>query len=357
VGPTPFRLKGPKGASGCSCELPSHSPSARRSVRTLGLVFATVAHIPVMPPPRVRRTTSKPQSSQYKLSQWLLAARPKTLGAAIVPFLVGSALAHRSGHLAWHLVLPAFPALLLIQVGTNLVNDAVDFQRGADTAERLGPLRVTQAGIFKASTVHAAGVGCFALAALCIAPAMLARGWRLVAVYVSSSLAGYGYTGGPWPFAYSGLGDIVVVGFFGIVATAGVRFIHTGGVLFDRPTIAAGLQIGCLAAELLAVNNIRDVAGDSKVGKRTLAVRFGLTFARVEVALLAAFTFALGIAQWPRLGMQRAATWPLIVSPSYALLVWRVAITQPSREYNKLLILAAIGHMLFGIVLTVAIAT
>ncbi len=174
----------------------------------------------------------------------------------------GSSLAHGRGATAWHLVLPAFPALLLIQVGTNLVNDAVDFVRGADTAARVGPRRVTQSGSFSPRTVHAAGVACFALAAACVAPAMLARGWVLVAVYVSSCAAGYCYTGGPFPLGYHGLGDVTVVAFFGVVATAGarpvglvvkslpalttasagVRFIHTGGALFDAPTVLAGMQ-------------------------------------------------------------------------------------------------------------------
>ena len=304
---------------------------------------------------RVRKLGAAP--ARGKLTDWLLAARPKTLGAAVVPFLVGSALAHRRGATAWTLVLPAFPSLLLIQIGTNLVNDAVDFERGADTAERLGPARVTQRGLFAASTVHAAGVACFALAALCVVPAMAARGWTLVAVYVASSAAGYCYTGGPYPLGYHGLGDVTVIAFFGIVATAGVRFIHTGGPLLDEATALAGIQVGCLAAELLAVNNARDMYTDVKAGKRTLAVRFGLTFARLEVALLAVLAYAAGSIGWPQLGVPRAASWPTAAAPLTALLVWRVAVTPPSRAYNTLLALAAVGHLLFGAALAAALWT
>jgi 1,4-dihydroxy-2-naphthoate octaprenyltransferase len=255
------------------------------------------------------------------------------------------------------LVLPALPSLLLIQIGTNLVNDAVDFEKGADTAERLGPARVTQRGLFAASTVHAVGVACFALAALCVFPAILARGWTLVALYVASSAAGYCYTGGPFPLGYHGLGDITVILFFGVVATAVVRFIHTGGPLLDEATTLAGIQVGFLAAELLAVNNARDMHTDVKAGKRTLAVRFGLTFARLEVAFLAVLAYTIGLLGWPPLGVPRAAAWPTAAAPLSALLVWRVAVTPPSRAYNTLLALAAVGHLLFGGALAAALWT
>ena len=203
----------------------------------------------------------------------LQATRPKTLTAAVVPFLVGSALALRRGLVAWALVLPAFPALLLIQVGCNLVNDALDFVRGADTAERVGPRRVTQAGIFSPHAVHAAGVACFAAAAACIGPALVARGLPLLAVYVSSCAAGYCYTGGPYPLGYHGLGDVTVVLFFGFVATAGVRHIHDGRALFDAESLLAGAQVGALAATLLAMNNARDAVTDAKARRARSARR------------------------------------------------------------------------------------
>lgn len=188
-------------------------------------------------------------------------------------------------------------------------------------------------------------------------PAMAARGWTLVGVYVASSAAGYCYTGGPYPLGYHGLGDVTVIAFFGVVATAGVRFIHDGGPLLDGPTALVGIQVGCLAAELLAVNNIRDMYTDVKAGKRTLAVRFGLRFARTEVALLALLAYAAGAVAWPQLGVPRAAAWPAVAMPLTALLVWRVAVTPPSRAYNSLLAIAAVGHLVFGAALAAALWT
>ena len=300
--------------------------------------------------------SSRASTRIAQLRAWLLASRPKTLGAAVVPFLVGSAIAQRRGRVAWSLVLPAFPALLLIQIATNLVNDACDFWSGADCSTRVGPRRASQSGVFSAAAVHRAGVACFALAALCVLPAVLARGWTLLCVYASSCAAGYFYTGGPWPLGYHGLGDITVVLFFGLVATAGVRFIHTGGPLFDPPTSLAGLQVGLLAATLLAVNNVRDAATDAPVGKRTLAVLLGLKGSRVEIALLVLSAYVLGLA-WPALGAPRAALWPLIALPLSAALVFGVAVTPPGPAYNALLVLAAAGHAAFGALLAAALAS
>ena len=200
-----------------------------------------------------------------------------------------------------------FPAALAIQVGTNLINDAEDFRRGADTEKRVGPTRVTQAGLLSMAQVHGAGVLCFLLGCLLCVPAFVARGWRLLLLVLTCCCAGYAYTGGPYPLAYHGLGDLTVVVFFGAVATAGLKVTVGGGRdpladasyrYYDADTLVAGTQIGLLCCMLLAINNIRDYHSDREHNKRTLVVRFGLRFGRWEVAALVAAAYALGFCHW-----------------------------------------------------------
>eukprot|EP00899_Mesostigma_viride_P024003 jgi/Mesvir1/4788/Mv11088-RA.1 len=210
-----------------------------------------------------------------------------------IQVLVGSSIAVAGSHQTqWSLVGLALLAALLIQVATNLVNDALDFERGVDNELRLGPTRVTQAGMFSPSTVHSAGVACFLLAVMCCVPAIWLRGWPLLLMVTISCLAGYSYTGGPCPLGYIGLGDVMVVFFFGVVAVSGIHFIHAGGAVFPTPCIIAGLQVGLLASVLLAINNLRDIVSDKAAGKRTLAVRFGITFSRVQITVMVASSYS-----------------------------------------------------------------
>lgn len=226
------------------------------------------------------------------LRPWLLAARPKTLAAAVVPVLVGTSLAAYGPRVIdWWLFTCTLAGALLIQVGTNFVNDALDFKKGADTAERLGPLRVTQAGLLSADAVMRGAYICLFLAALCGIPLVIHSGWPLLAIGLASIAAAYAYTGGPYPLAYHGLGEVFVLGFFGLAAVGGTFYIQRGFV--DWTVLAMGTSIGLLAVALLAINNLRDATNDARSGKHTMAVRFGETFARIEIVLSVLAPFAI----------------------------------------------------------------
>ena len=204
---------------------------------------------------------------------WLMAARPRTLPAAVAPVLVGTALA---AYL--HVFHPLrFVAALLgavfIQVGTNLSNDYSDARRGADAEDRLGPVRVTAGGLVPPRQVLVATYATFGLAVLAGVYLIVVAGWQLLLVGAASILAGVAYTGGPKPYGYEGLGEVFVFLFFGVVAVAGSFFVQTKHL--DWEAFALSVPVGLLAAAILVVNNIRDIDSDRRARKRTLAVRMG----------------------------------------------------------------------------------
>jgi 1,4-dihydroxy-2-naphthoate octaprenyltransferase len=236
---------------------------------------------------------------------WLLAARPATLSAAVVPVAVGSACAAAAA--AGFRPGPALAALLgavFIQIGTNFANDVFDYEQGADTAERLGPTRATQAGLLTPRAMRVGMIAAFGLAVLAGLYLVWVAGWPVVAIGVASVLSGIAYTGGPYPLGYHGLGDVFVLVFFGFVAVCGTAFVQLGQV----PALAwwASVPIGSLATAILVVNNVRDRVTDAKAGKRTLAVRLGRGGGVAEYVLLVLVSYAtpgillvLGLARWP----------------------------------------------------------
>ncbi len=174
---------------------------------------------------------------------WLLAARPKTLSAAVVPVLIGSALAaDEPTAVTWWVFFCALFGAILIQVATNLINDALDFKRGADTGERLGPVRVTQAGLISAESVMNMAWVCLFGAALCGIPLLVRGGWPMLAVGLASIAMAYAYTGGPYPLAYHGLGELFVIVFFGFVAVGGTFYAHS--LQLTRSALLAGFAAG-----------------------------------------------------------------------------------------------------------------
>lgn len=218
-----------------------------------------------------------------KLKIWILAARPKTLWAAVAPVLIGTAMAFEKGKGDWMPAAAALFGAVMIQIGTNFANDYFDYKAGADAGERLGPVRITQAGLVKPETMKVAFAFAFLVAGLAGGYLTWHAGWPIAVIGVLSVLSGIFYTAGPYPLGYIGLGDLFVLVFFGPVAVGGTYYVQTLDI--NAGVIVAGLSTGLLSVAILTVNNLRDVEGDMKVGKKTLAVRLGRTFAKTQYLL------------------------------------------------------------------------
>lgn len=220
-------------------------------------------------------------NSPWKI--WIEATRPRTLPAAVAPVLVGSALAWHDGKFNGGAAGLCLLFALLVQVGTNFANDYYDFIKGADSASRVGPRRAVAAGLVKPQVMQRAMIVVFAVAFLSGLSLVAWGGPSLLLIGVASIGCGIAYTGGPWPLGYNGLGDVFVFLFFGVVAVGTTFFVQAGRITMDA--LLAGAAIGALAANILVVNNYRDVETDAAAGKRTLVVRFGRGFARAQFAL------------------------------------------------------------------------
>lgn len=214
---------------------------------------------------------------------WLSAMRLRTLPAAAVPVMIGSALAWQKNAFHFPAALAAFAGAMLIQIATNFANDYFDFQNGADTDERVGPTRATAAGLVTPQEMKSAFISVFALSALVGMYLIDRGGWPILWVGICSIVSGILYTGGPRPLGYLGLGEVFVLVFFGPVAVAGTEYVQT--LRFSADAAWLGLAPGLLSSAILVVNNLRDVETDRVSGKNTLAVRFGKTFARCEYTM------------------------------------------------------------------------
>ncbi len=288
------------------------------------------------------------------LQAWILAARPKTLWAAAAPVLVGTGLAAHHGVFA---ALPAAAALVgavLIQIGTNLANDYYDFVRGGDTEARVGPVRVTQAGILAPETVRAGMVVTLAAAMLVGVYLVWVAGWPIVWIGLASVACAVLYTGGPFPLAYHGLGDVFVFVFFGLVAVAGTYYVQ--GLAWPADAFLAGAALGALNTAILIVNNLRDLTTDEAAGKRTLAVRLGVRGTRVEflfMLVVAAVTPVLGWRYfgWPAWVMLALLFLPAAVPP----------VTKVMAPHDPAALLPALGETarlvaVYGLILDASLA-
>jgi 1,4-dihydroxy-2-naphthoate octaprenyltransferase len=221
---------------------------------------------------------------------WILASRPRTLPAAIAPVLVGTALAANEDE--FH-VLPFLAAMVgstFIQIGTNLSNDYSDARRGADSEDRLGPVRVTAGGLMPPRHVLAGTYIAFGIAVAAGLYLAAVAGWELLVVGVASILAGVLYTGGPRPYGYEGLGELFVFVFFGIVAVVGSYYVQTEELRWEA--FALAVPVGLLSSAILVVNNVRDIDTDRRAGKHTLAVKLGRERARALFTAMVVLSFA-----------------------------------------------------------------
>ncbi len=261
-------------------------------------------------------TPSLSPSASPSAKAWVMAIRPKTLTASLVPVAVGTGLAFGAGVGRWLPALAALLGALLIQIGTNLTNDYYDFKKGADTSERLGPVRVTQSGLIAPGTVLAAALGCFGLAIVSGIYLVWVGGWPIVAIGLTSVLCGYAYTGGPVPLAYHGLGDIFVFVFFGLVAVTGTYYVQA--LTVSPAAWYAAVPVGALGTALLVVNNLRDAHTDVKANKRTLVVRWGTGAGKAEYLVLLAASFATPFLMY---GLGMASAWVFLALLSAPLAV------------------------------------
>ena len=254
-----------------------------------------------------------------------MAARPRTLPAAVAPVLVGTALAATEDGLKWLTFLAALIGALFIQVGTNLSNDYSDARRGADTEDRLGPVRVTAGGLVPPRQVLIATYVAFGVAVLAGVYLIATAGWELLLVGAASILAGVLYTGGPRPYGYEGLGEVFVFTFFGIVAVTGSYYVQVEELPWEAFVLA--VPVGLLAAAILVVNNVRDLETDRRAGKRTLAVRLGRARARTLYLAMVYGAFVCALLPW-LLGSDELSAWLALVVLALPLAVPVVAIVR-----------------------------
>lgn len=290
--------------------------------------------------------------SPTKLQIWLLAARPKTLPAAAAPVVVGTAVAIGEAVFQWGPALAALLGALLIQIGTNFANDVFDYKKGADTTERLGPTRVTQAGLLPPETVMIGMWLIFGLAVLVGLYLVWVGGWPIIVIGILSILAGIAYTGGPFPLGYNGLGDLFVFIFFGVVAVCGTYYVQAGTV--SPAALWASLPVGFLATAILVVNNLRDIDTDRVAGKKTLAVRFGARGAQIEYLLLVGLSYLIPLL----MGLTGVASWWVVITLlSFPLVIplTKMIFRQKGRPLNVALAGTARLELVYSFLLSVGL--
>ena len=291
--------------------------------------------------------------STSKTKLWIEAARPQTLAAALVPVLVGAALAFQIHRLNWINTTVALICATLIQIGTNFANDYFDFVKGSDTDERIGFRRATAAGLISPETMKNATILTMGLAFLTGLYLVWVGGWIILAIGLLSLLFGVLYTGGPFPLGYNGLGDVFVFIFFGIVAVMTTYYVNT--LEWSEASFWASLAIGGLCVNILVVNNLRDVEQDKKSGKRTLGVLFGELALKVEYLLMVLLAFAIPPHFFVQLDFNLWIFLPFLSLPMAAFLAYKIWTETDKKNLNLMLERTAQFMVLFGVLFSIGI--
>ena len=287
------------------------------------------------------------------LRAWILAIRPPTLTAAIVPVLLGTGVAFRDGHREWLAALAALVGALALQVAANFANDLSDFRKGADNESRLGPPRATQLGLLTQRQVTQAILAGFGVATLAGLYLVYIAGWPIIAIGLASMLAAVTYTGGPWPFGYRGLGEVFVFIFFGVVAVTGTYYVQAGEVLWH--VVAASVPVALTVTAILVVNNVRDIDTDRLAGKCTLAVYLGRRLARTEFVVVVAGAYLAAAALWLVGGYSGWVLLSWLSVPAAVAPMGVVLAATDGPALNRALRSTARLHMLFGVLLAVGV--
>jgi len=287
------------------------------------------------------------------LTAWIMASRPRTLPASVAPVIVGTAVAFHDGAFRPLAALAALAAALLIQIGSNFANDLGDYTRGADARGRVGPTRVTSAGLLTPRQVQVGMAVVFGLAALCGLYLIRLGGWPILLAGVLAILAAMAYTIGPLPFGYYGLGDLAVFIFFGLVAVIGTYF--TQALRVTPLAVLAAVPMGSLITAILVVNNLRDADTDRAAGKRTLAVLLGRRGARIEFIALIVAAYAIPFSLWLGYGLRPWVLLPLLTLPRAFRLV-RTILTVLGPPLNRALAQTAQLTVWYAVAFAVGVA-
>ncbi|MFO8029468.1 MAG: 1,4-dihydroxy-2-naphthoate polyprenyltransferase [Cyclonatronaceae bacterium] len=287
------------------------------------------------------------------VSVWMEAARLRTLPASIVPIMVGASLAWNHDGFSVSATLVALFCAVLIQIATNFANDYFDFRNGADAHDRVGFERASASGLIQPETMRRAAISTFSLAFLLGLYLVFHAGWPVLVIGVLSITAGIMYTGGPFPLAYNGLGDVFVFLFFGLVAVTGTYYVNTQQ--WSGEAFMGAIAVGSLSTMILAANNYRDINGDRKADKRTLAVLLGESFTRWQYLLLALLAFAVPPYFYFVESYDLVILLPLIlIIPAFFLIRWFWKETR-KEQFNSILVRTAQLMTAFGILFSLGI--